>query len=707
MRKLFLICALISAFAFTAKSENIKSTTRSSNNNTKDVPVSADVISDTIKLDEVTVTSLYRNNVNVGYLIDNKTLISENYGQEPSHLFAKMPNVFSMDDNGTEFGYGYFRIRGLDQTRINVTMDGMPWNESEDYGTYFANSPDLMSSMHSIKVERGSSATNNGTASSGGSINLESVNLLTDTTSYAYIGAGSYNTYKTSLIYNSGLLGSHHAFHVKATQQQTDGFRDNSFNNSQAFTLKYGYWFNDRHSIDILSLNGRHRNCQGWLGNTLDELAANKHANGNVADDIDEWFQSVNKIQYKGKFNDNIFLTASAYLQYQNGWYNMDLDNYMIRMVTDPNGDGTPWDPTGIVYSYGLQHYLYGANAAAKFYFNDLNFTVGTNVYKYQREHFMNDRVSEHFKNVGSDEYYDNTGYKNDANVFAAVNYTLGKFDFNANVQYRHVDFRYTDHMNDAMSFSKNDFGTNWDFVNYGLGISYNIDNHNKLYVRYAEVSREPTRTDMFGGNEFFVGDLTTNKAERSNDVELGYEVSTDKIKANINLYYMNFRNERVLNGQYGLNGLPLHDTADKSYRYGAEATVDWNFWSNFHYVLNTSLGRNRIKTATYGETTHILTPAFTFNNEICYQASNWRVGINNQYHTKMYMDIENKYTIPEYLLFNVEGTYRWKKIEAGLRVNNIFNRTNYYNAAIGKDDTVLWFRNCGTSVFADLKFYF
>ena len=127
-----------------------------------------------INLSEVTVSSLYRNSVNVGYLIDNKTLISENYGQEPSHLFSSMPNIFSMNDNGTNFGYGYFRIRGLDQTRINVTLDGMPWNESEDYGTYFANSPDLMSSLHSIKVERGTSSTNNGTASSGGSINMES-----------------------------------------------------------------------------------------------------------------------------------------------------------------------------------------------------------------------------------------------------------------------------------------------------------------------------------------------------------------------------------------------------------------------------------------------------------------------------------------------------------------------------------------------------
>ena len=213
-----------------------------------------------------------------------------------------------MSDNGTEFGYGYFRIRGLDQTRINVTLDGMPWNEAEDYGTYFANSPDLMSSLHSIKVERGTSSSNNGTASSGGSINLESIDLLKDTISYAYVGGGSYKTYKTSIIYNSGLFNNHHALHVKATQQQTDGFKDNSFNNSQAFTIKYGYFFNDRHNIEVLSLNGRHRNGQGWLGNTMDELKA--HGETNVKEDL---LDSINSQLVMGKiravyFNDYVFI---------------------------------------------------------------------------------------------------------------------------------------------------------------------------------------------------------------------------------------------------------------------------------------------------------------------------------------------------------------------------------------------------------------
>lgn len=649
-------------------------------------------------IDSVSVVSFYRNTVNIGSLMNHSELVSENYGQEPSHLFRKMPGIFSMNDNGTEFGYGYFRIRGLDQTRINVTLDGMPWNEAEDYGTYFANSPDLLSSIHTVKVERGTSSTNNGTASSGGSINLESIDLLKDTESYGYVGGGSFNTYKTSIVYNSGLFGKN-AVHVKATQQQTDGYRDWSFNNSQAFTLKYGYFFNDRHSIDVMSLNGRHRNGQGWIGNTLDELKANPHANGDSPDDLDEWFQSINKIQYKGWLTDKILFTTSTYLQYQSGWYNMDLDNYMVKFE-DPT-----WEPLEIVYSYGLTHYLYGANAAAKFYLNNLTLTTGVNLYKYQREHYMNDRVSSHFKNVDQSEYYDNTGYKNDGNVFLSASYKLNKFTFGANVQYRYVDFNYIDNLNEDVNYNKKTEGTIWNFVNYGLNVDYNLNNNNKFYVRYTEVSREPTRTDMFGGNEFYPGELTTNKAERSYDVEAGYVVTSDKIEANFNLYYMKFKNERVLTGEYGLNGLPLHESVDNSYRTGVEISLDYNFWNNFHYALNGSLSENKVNSTTFVNKYHILTPAITLNNDIYYKTDSFRLGIAEMYHSKMYMDQMNEFEIPYFLTFNVYGNYRYKNVEVGAHINNIFNKINYYNAAVGVD--TMWFREAGTNFFVDLKFYF
>ena len=445
-------------------------------------------------------------------------------------------------------------------------------------------------------------------------------------------------------------------------------------------------------------MNGRHRNGQGWLGNTKSELAENKHANGNVKEDDDEWFQSINKIQYKAKFSDKIFFTASTYLQYQKGWYNMDLDNYMVRMV-DPT-----WVPTNIRYSYGLKHYLYGANAASKFYLDDLTITVGTNLYGYKRQHYMDNRLNKHFKNVDPSEFYDNTGYKTDWNTFLALNYTLNKFNFGANVQYRYVDFRYDE------TVPNNNYDwkmvNKWNFINWGANAEYNFDKTSKVYVRYSQANREPTRTDMFGGNEFFPGDVTTTQAERSYDIETGYEIHTNKIKANLNLYYMKFSHERVLNGEYGLNGLPLHDTADKSYRMGIEGSMDWNFWKGFHYATNLSLSKNKIDTPTFNDKTHILTPSFTFNNDIYYEMDNWKAGINNQYYTKMYIDQNNQYEIPEYLTFNLYGSYRYKQVEFGARVNNIFNKTNYYNAAIGATE-LLWFRNGGTNFFIDAKYYF
>ena len=667
-----------------------------------------DAVSDTtININEVTVTSLYRNNVNVGYLISQEKLIRDNHGQEPSNVFKYMPNIFSTNENGTEYGYGYFRIRGLDQTRINVTLDGMPWNEAEDYGAYFVNSPDLMSSLQSIKVERGTNSSNNGTASSGGSINLESIDLFKDNPSYGYIGIGLYKTYKTSIIYNDRIGKS--AFHIKATQQQTDAFRDHSGNNSRAFTIKYGYLFNDRNSIDILSLNGRHYNGQGWLGSTKEEIRLNKHANGCLKEEDDKWFQSINKIQYKGCLTPNLLLTSSVYLQYQDGGYNFDLDNYMNRMV-DPS-----WQKTGVRYCYGLTHYLYGGNAALKYIKDNLTITGGTNFYWFQRRHFMTDRLIDRMNNVDPSEYYDNTGYKRDFNGFLSTTYSLKKFSFEANVQYRYVDFDYVDNMNPLWSFGVGKYDTKWNFINYGLNAEYKLNNLNKFYIRYSEVSREPTRTDMFGGNEDLriafiangmLSELTTNKAERSYDIETGYEVNTNKIKANVNLYYMRFKNERVLNGQVGMNGLPLHDTADKSYRMGIETSLDWNFFDNFHYVLNGSLSKNKINSDTFKDKYHILTPSFTMNNEIYYKGKNYRIAFNNLYHSKMYIDQNNKYKIPEYLVFNLNGSYKFKNIEVGARINNIFNKTNYCKAEQGATE-LLWFRECGTTIFGDVKIFF
>ena len=631
-----------------------------------------------VNLDEIVVSSLYSPSVVSNSVIEQKELVQSNYGQDPANYFIKMPSIISMNDNGTEFGYGYFRIRGLDQTRINVTLDGCPWNEAEDYGSYFANSPDLMSSMHSIKIDKGTSSSSNGIAGVAGGISLESVNLYKDTTSYVYLGGGSFNSLKSSIVYNMGNRNGW-GLHIKATHQQTDGFRDYGFNQSKAFTIKTGYKFNNS-SIDILSMNGYHRNGQGWLGNTLEELNNNPSANGNTKLETDNWFMSMNRLQIKHMF-DNAVLVSSLYYQYQNGSYRFDLDNYMKRMVGDNINSGS-------LYDYGLKHNMIGANIVMKHYFDKVDLSYGVNSYTYDRDHFMGNKCV----NVAPEEYYDNTGIKDEVSGYSLVSYKpINTIIISGNIQYRHVKFTYSDpniYFNDIV----------WDFCNFGANIEYTPIRFVKIYGKFNQVNREPTRSDMFGGNESYTGELATINPEIASDTEFGIEYTNNKIYANINFYNMLFKNELILNGKYGLNGLPCHDNATSSYRRGIEMEFDWNFISKFNLRSSASYSNNRISTDTYGNKNHILTPDVTFDGDLYYNNNKFNLGLNANYRSSMYINLDNTKSIPYLFTLNAYGSYKHNDLELGIRYNNITNRINYNNGVIGANDKILYFRNAPTN---------
>lgn len=631
-----------------------------------------------VNLDEIVVSSLYSPSVVSNSVIEQKELVQSNYGQDPANYFVKMPSIISMNDNGTEFGYGYFRIRGLDQTRINVTLDGCPWNEAEDYGSYFINSPDLMSSMHSIKIDKGTSSSSNGIAGVAGGISLESVNLYKDTTSYVYLGGGSFNSLKSSVVYNMGNRNGW-GLHIKLTHQQTDGFRDYGFNQSKAFTIKTGHKFNNS-SIDVLSMNGYHRNGQGWIGNTLEELNNNPSANGNTKLETDNWFMSMNRLQIKHMF-DNAILVSSLYYQYQNGSYRFDLDNYMKRMVGDNINSGS-------LYDYGLKHNMIGANIAMKHYFDKVDLSYGVNSYTYDRDHFMGSKCV----NVAPEEYYDNTGIKDEVSVYSLVSYKpINTITISGNVQYRHVKFSYSDpniYFNDIV----------WDFCNFGANVEYIPVRSVKIYGKFNQVNREPTRSDMFGGNESYTGELATINPEIASDTEFGIEYTNNKIYANINFYNMLFKNELILNGKYGLNGLPCHDNATSSYRRGIEMEFDWNFISKFNLRSSASYSNNRISTDTYGNKNHILTPDVTFDGDLCYNNNKFNLGLNANYRSSMYINLDNTKSIPYLFTLNAYGSYKHNDLELGIRYNNITNRINYNNGVIGANDKILYFRNAPTN---------
>ena len=655
---------------------------------------------DTLSINEVTVVSFYRNSINTGSVIDKDDLISSNYGQEPSHLFTEMPSIFSLSDNGTDFGYGYFRIRGLDQTRINVTLDGCPWNEAEDFGTYFANSPDLMSSLKSIKVERGSSSSYNGVAGSAGGINMESVDLYDLSRSYAYLGAGSYNTYKASLVYNM-LPCNGWGLHVKATHQQTDGFREFGFNSSQAITVKTGYKFNDRHSIDFLTINGFHRNGQGWLGNTYEELKSNPRANGCTEAEDDNWFMSMNRLLYKGRISDNIILTSSLYGQFQTGSYRMDLDNYMRRMV-DPS-----WLNTGMIYDYGLNHHLVGSNIYAKFFLNKFTITAGMNGYTYKRNHFMGNKCI----NIPTEEYYSNFGRKNEFSGLLNISYKPHKkVTISGNVQYRSVAFIYRDTEKYGNPYGNQSFDKNWEFVNFGGNVEYSPINIMKIYSRFNYLNREPTRSDMLGGNEFYMGELATTTPEIAKDLEVGTEFNyLNKLNFNINAFYMWFDNELILNGEYGPNGLPCHENAEDSFRRGLEMTLHWNIFSNLHYTLNGSLSQNRVKSTTFGNKVHVLSPSATSFTELAWKAPLWEIGTSVTYRSKMYVDMANEYKLPYSMSFDAYAKVKLHNMEICVMLDGIgpVDNLDFCTGMVGANGEMLYIQNSPFYAMASVKYFF
>ena len=649
-----------------------------------------------VNLDEIVVASFYSASLSVANVLDTDELVESNYGQEPSNYFAKMPSIIALNDNGTEFGYGYFRIRGLDQTRINVTLDGCPWNEAEDYGVYFANSPDIMSSMHSIKVEKGSSSSYNGIAGIAGGVALESVNLYKDTTSYVYLGSGSFGSLKTTGVYN---MGNHNGWglHIKATHQQTNGFRQYGFNKSQALTVKTGYKFGNGATLDFMTINGTHRNGQGWIGNTLEELAVTPNANGNTEHETDNWFMTMNRLQYKQMF-DKTVLTASAYYQYQTGSYRFDLDNYMTRMVGEELNSGA-------IYDYGLTHNMVGANVAVKHYLNDVTLTYGLNGYTYNRRHYLGG------KSVNVDmvnENYDNVGYKNDLSTYAMVGYKpIENLSVSGNVQYRFVNFNYNDNLNSDMSFKAKDMSTLWNFVNFGFNAEYIPVKNLKTYTRFNYINREPTRSDMFGGNEVFGGEVNTIVPEIAKDLEIGVEYGSKTVYLSLNGYYMWFNNELVLNGEYGLNGLPCHENVSNSFRRGIEMELDWNFVDKFNVRLASGVSQNRINTESLGVKSHILSPSVTFDGDLFYDNDVIKVGVNTNYRSKMYIDTVNEYSIPYLLTVNLYADYKVGNSEFGIRLNNVTDRVNYTNAAIGAGGQVLYFRNAPMNFNVFVKYSF
>lgn len=614
--------------------------------------------------------------------IYSKDIKAKSTGQEPSFLLTQTPSITNYSDAGNSQGYSYFRLRGIDQTRINMTLDGVPLNEPEDQGAYFSNYPDILNSVSKIQIQRGVGTSKNGVASYGGSVQLFSPHLTDSTKTTFGLGYGSFNSLRVFGEYNSGIKNKK-ALYVRSSQIYSDGYKYNSSNNSQSVFLSGGLF----HEKSIWKLNfllGHQQNELAWLGVSDSLIAIDRRTNANGQQEKDRFFQTLSQLKNSWQIGKSSSLESSIYHTLLRGNYGFDFNNFL----------GLP--STEELYNYAFESNLVGFFSNYTFSNKPFHLTSGVHGNTYNRKHTGSE------KTLG--QLYENNGYKSEISVFSKADYMFKRFTFFADLQYRYVNFDYKG----SVTFQKLD----WHFINPKAGLSATININSIVYYSTGYTGREPTRNDMFGGNDDLLADslgnaiLFNTNPESVLNHELGFRVQQEKLNFNVNLYYMDFNNEIVLDGKFGPNGLALTNNVEQSYRTGLELSVSYKISKLFSLINNSSFNYSRIteQSETFSP---ILTPPAIINQEVVFTKSNFTLSFSGRYQHMAFIDFANEENVNSYFLFNGRVSYNIHGFQCSVFLNNIAN-TKYFNQGyLDFDGSRKYFVQAPTNFYASVQFSF
>ena len=611
-----------------------------------------------------------------------KEIKEKSTGQEPSFLLSQTPSITNYSDAGNSQGYSYYRIRGIDQTRVNTTFDGMPMNEPEDQGAYFANYPDILNSVSKIQIQRGVGTSKNGVASYGGSLQLFSPNLSDSTKTTFGLGYGSFNSLRVFGEYNSGIKNKK-ALYVRSSQIYSDGYKYHSSNNSQSVFLSGGL-FEEKSIWKINFLAGHQENDMAWIGVSDSIIEKDRRTNANNEKEKDRFFQMLTQIQNSWKISNSSSLQSSIYYTFLKGNYDFDLNNFLELPSTNE------------LYNYAVQSHFVGFFSNYTFSKKQFNLTTGLHGNIYNRQHTGSEKA------LG--QLYQNTGYKNEMSVFTKADYTFNWFTFFADVQYRHVIFDY----NGSVDLPK----LEWNFINPKAGLSATFNSNSTLYYSVGYTGREPTRNDMFGGNDDLLADslgnpiLANTKPEYVLNHELGFRLKNNKLNLNVNLYYMDFKNEIVLDGKFGPNGLALTNNVEQSFRTGVEMSLTYKVNKHLSLVNNSAFNYSQIK-----ENSEvfkpILTPPIIINQEAVFNKNNFAVALSARYQYRSYIDFANSETVKSYVLLNSRVTYQYQKFQFSLFLNNITNAKYFNHGYVDFDGSKKYFVQAPTNFYSSIQYNF
>ena len=617
----------------------------------------------------------------------SKTQIApRNLGQDIPILLNYLPSVVTTTDAGAGIGYTYMRVRGSDGSRINVTLNGVPFNDSESQGTFFVNLPDFASSLESIQLQRGVGTSTSGAGAFGASLNLQT--KAAQQNSYAEIAnsIGSFGTRKHTLAFGTGL---HNNFEMNAriSKIKSDGFID------RASSDLFGYYFDANYItkntiIKAIAFGGKEKTYQAWNGLEDEEKLKNDRTYNSAGqytdefgntqfydDETDNYWQNHFQLHWNEKLTSKWQSNLALHYTLGKGYFEQYREDELFSDYVLPDFNGNT--STDLVRKRWLDNVFFGTTFSLNYKTEKTDVIIGGAANKYQGKHF-GEVVWTQYYVPNSNKYYDNFGNKNDVNFYSKASQQLGKFNVFADLQYRMVFYQ-------ANSIKFNDVNDTFRFFNPKAGITYTLNKASSIYGYFGIANKEPRRDDYESGSI---------KPERLQDYELGYKFKNKKTSLNINAFYMRYKNQLVATGALNDVGSPVFENSGKSYRAGIEIEGAIKIIPKVMLQPNLTLSTNKNEDFYFerdgvltnlGNTNIAYSPNMVIGNALTYSPINTlQISLLTKYVGKQYMgniDAE-KSILPDYSTSDLNINYEWK-INKGIKsivfsglINNIFERT-------------------------------
>ena len=655
--------------------------------------------------------------------LDAAEISRTNDGRDIPFILQMTPSVVATGDAGGGIGYSGLRVRGTDASRINITANGVPINDSESHNVYWVNMPDLASSLRDIQIQRGAGTSTNGAGAFGASVNMITDAPSVDPGALVSLSYGSYNSNRETLKVSSGLLRDHWSVDARLSHIGSDGYIDRAFSHLWSYMGQVAYT-GGATSLRLLAYGGKERTYMAWDYPSMEEIEqygrrynpSGKYtaADGSTAfypDQCDNFVQHHLQLLFGQSLGDRWHINATAHYTKGDGYYeqyktNRTLAEYGLQPFY--NAEGEKVKKSDLVRLKFNDNDFGGLMVNANYNYNNVNAVIGTAANWHRGNHFGQVQWVRNY--VGDinplQEYYNNTGRKFDFNIFSRADWAFAScWNAYADLQLRHIKYSIRgcsdnfDYATDAPATL--DILRRYTFFNPKAGVSY-INGAHRAFASWSVAHKEPVRDNFTDADPEHYP-----TAERLFDYEAGYTFENSLITASAGLYYMDYKNQLVVTGQLSDTGNPLSVNVPRSYRMGIELQWALRPVAWFDWGLNATISRNRIKNFTEyiyedewtnpitfdcGNTPIAFSPDVLLGNAFNFHVAGFDGSLLTRYVSAQYM---NNARTPEarldgYCVSDVALAYTFRNIPSvkemrlGVTVYNVFNKKYFNNGYAG-----------------------